>query len=51
MYRPSDSDSLDVYRNLFYSHGVYGVLDEWIERGFAESPRQMAELARAFLGG
>ena len=51
MYRPSDSDSLDVYRNLFYSHGVYGVLDEWIERGFAESPQQMAELARAFLGG
>ncbi|MBR3326741.1 MAG: TetR family transcriptional regulator C-terminal domain-containing protein [Atopobiaceae bacterium] len=51
MYRPSDSDSLDVYRSLFYSHGVYGVLDEWIERGFAESPRQMAELARAFLGG
>ena len=50
MYRPRNADSLDVYRRRFYSYGVYGVLDEWIERGFAESPKQMAELARTALG-
>ena len=50
MYRPRNADPLDVYRTRFYSYGVYGVLDEWIARGFAESPQQMAELARTFLG-
>ena len=49
MYRTRSANPLDVYRNLFFSYGVYGVLDEWIKRGFAESPEQMAELARAFL--
>ena len=49
MHRSRSADALDVYRNRFYSYGVYGVLDEWIERGFAENPNQMAELARAFL--
>ena len=50
MYRPSNTDPLDVYRRCFYSYGVYGVLDEWIARGFTESPEQMAELARSALG-
>ena len=49
MHRSRSADALDVYRNRFYSYGVYGVLDEWIERGFAENPNQMAELARVFL--
>ena len=51
MHRPSNADPLDVYRRRFYSHGVYGVLDEWIARGFTESPEQMAELARAAFVG
>ena len=49
MPRSCSADPNDVYRNRFYSYGVYGVLDEWVERGFAENPNQMAELAQAFL--
>ena len=45
MDRPQSANSLDVYRNRFYSYGVYGVLDEWIVRGFKEAPAQMAKMA------
>ena len=45
MYRPQGDDPLDVYRKRFYSYGIYGVLDEWIMRGFEETPAQMAKMA------
>ena len=45
MYRPQSADPLDVYRQRFYSYGIYGVLDEWIVRGFEETPAQMAKMA------
>jgi len=45
MYRPEGADPLDVYRKRFYSYGIYGVLDEWIVRGFMETPEQMAKMA------
>lgn len=45
MHRPQSSDPLDIYRKRFYSYGIYGVLDEWIVRGFKETPAQMAKMA------
>lgn len=32
------------YRERFYSYGLFGVLDEWIRSGYAQSPEQMAVL-------
>ena len=43
--RFQSADPLDIYRQRFYSYGVYGVLDEWIVRGFKETPAQMAKMA------
>lgn len=36
------SDALADYREKFYAHGLYGLLDEWVKRDFAESPDEMA---------
>ena len=47
MYRPFNANSLEIYRKRFYSYGIYGVLDEWILRGFAESPQEMSDVALA----
>ena len=30
------------YRESFYAHGLYGLLDEWIRQGYTESPEEMA---------
>ncbi len=31
----------EYYKAAFYSYGLYGLLDKWIERGFAESIDEM----------
>ena len=45
---PSDSsDDIErSYREKFYAHGLYGLLDEWIVRGYKETPDEMAEILR-----
>lgn len=50
---PTDrgDDSLTTYREKFYAHGLYGLLDEWIKRDFQETPEEMAELLRAIVNG
>lgn len=42
MERNSDISSL--YREKFYAHGLYGLLDEWVKRGFSETPGEMAQM-------
>lgn len=42
MERNSDISSL--YREKFYAHGLYGLLDEWVKRGFSETPDEMAQM-------
>ena len=37
-------DALGIYREKFYAHGLYGLLDEWVKRDFRETPQQMANL-------
>jgi AcrR family transcriptional regulator len=38
------SDAAECYRNRFLSYGLFGLLDEWIRRGYRESPQEMAEM-------
>lgn len=32
------------YANSFYSYAIFGLLDEWVKRGFRETPQQMADI-------
>ena len=38
------SDVPRLYREKFYAHGLYGLLDEWVKRGFSETPDEMAQM-------
>lgn len=38
------SDVQRLYREKFYAHGLYGLLDEWVGRGFSETPDEMAQM-------
>lgn len=40
------SDAPKLYREKFYAHGLYGLLDEWVKRGFRETPDEMAQMLR-----
>lgn len=40
------ADTVECYKSRFYSYGLFGLLDEWIKRGFYESPERMAEILR-----
>lgn len=33
----------------FYCYGLFGFLDEWINRGFYETPEQITELFRKMM--
>lgn len=37
------SDTQRLYREKFYAHGLYGLLDEWVKREFRETPDEMAQ--------
>ncbi|MCQ2506872.1 MAG: TetR/AcrR family transcriptional regulator [Lachnospiraceae bacterium] len=32
------------YQVRFFSHGLFGLLEEWIKRDFAESPQEMSDI-------
>lgn len=34
----------ECYEARFYSYGLFGLLDEWINRGFYETPEQITKL-------
>lgn len=38
------SDPTECYKARFYSYGLFGLLDEWIKRGFFETSDEMAQL-------
>lgn len=44
MMPPPGADALELYRNRFLSYGLFGLLDEWIKRGYRESPKEMAQM-------
>lgn len=37
-------DSFECYTNRFYSYGLFGMLDEWYKRGYAETPEQITDI-------
>ena len=39
-----DAKLPERYKSSFYSYGLFGLLDEWILRGFCETPEQMAKI-------
>lgn len=44
MRPPQGADFIERYKSCFYSYGLFGILNEWIKRDFAETPEQMARL-------
>ena len=38
------TDMVQCYANRFYTYGCLALVDEWIKRGFLETPEQMAEI-------
>lgn len=45
------ADPAECYEARFYSFGLFGLLDEWIKRGFSETPEELAELFRKMMNG
>lgn len=39
-----NSDPQKLYREKFYAHGLYGLLDEWVKWDFTETPDEMAQM-------
>ena len=46
-----EMDTQSAYREKFYAHGLYGLLDAWVRRDFRETPEEMAELIRRIVNG
>lgn len=44
MLANKQSNKLALYRNKFFAYGLFGFLDEWIERDFAESPEEIIRI-------
>ncbi len=44
MMPPCGADATECYRARFYSYGLFGLLDEWVRRGFKESPDEMVRI-------
>lgn len=36
-----EASAAECYQARFYSYGLYGLLDEWVKRGFKETPEEM----------
>ena len=43
------ADPAACYEARFYSYGLFGFLNEWIKRGFHETPEQITELFRRMM--
>ena len=42
----NSTDPVDCYQSSIYSYGLFGLLDEWIIRGFRETPAEMIEILK-----
>ena len=49
MSAKSETTPAQAYEARFYSYGLFGLLDEWIGRGFRETPQQLAEMLREMM--
>lgn len=39
-----EAGAAQCYQARFYSYGLYGLLDEWVKRGFRETPEEMVDI-------
>ena len=44
------ANAMECYQARFYSYGLFGLLDEWIKRGFRESPDEMVGIFYQVMG-
>ena len=48
--QPSDRNApIEVYQQRFYAYGLFGLLDEWVKRGYKETPQEMATMISKFV--
>lgn len=47
MYPQQDADKAECYKSRFYSYALFGLLDEWIQRGFNETPEEMVRITES----
>ena len=39
-----NASPLECYQSRFYAYGIFGLLEEWVKRGFRETPEEMVDL-------
>ena len=44
-----EDNQIITYRESFYAHGLYGLLDAWIRNGYKESPDKMANILKSII--
>lgn len=49
MSAKNETTPAQAYEARFYSYGLFGLLDEWIGRGFCETPQLLAEMLREMM--
>ncbi|MGM9684484.1 MAG: TetR/AcrR family transcriptional regulator [Eubacteriales bacterium] len=49
MIEPQQDQPNQWYREKFYANGLYGLLDGWVRRDFAESPKEMSNMVLRFV--
>ncbi len=48
--QPSDNHvPMEIYKQRFYAYGLCGLLDEWVKRGYKETPQEMAVMIPQFI--
>lgn len=51
MMPPYGANAEACYQARFYSYALFGLLDEWIKRGFRESPDEMVRIFNRIMQG
>ena len=46
----NEEDAVHNYESSFYGHGLFGLLKEWWRRDFKESPEEMSDILKDFIG-
>ncbi len=49
MLPDADTEPITLYRQRFYAYGLCGLLDEWVRRGYQETPEEMARLVERMM--
>ncbi len=47
LYPKHDADPAACYKGKYYAYALFGLLDEWIQRGFRESAEEMIRISES----